>query len=302
MDPSRTSGILNLDKPRGLTSFDVVGRVRRIAGQRRVGHAGTLDPMATGVLVVCLGQATRVVPYLTDQPKAYQADVTFGVETDTYDAEGQVTGRHDADSLTADRVEQALAGFRGVVEQVPPMYSALKRGGQRLYALARAGVEVDRAPRRVVVHELRLVEWHPPVATLEIRCSKGTYVRSLAHDLGERLGVGAMLSRLVRTASGPFRIAEARTMEAVEAAYRQGWWPEVLAAPDEGLLSWPAMVVGSHTERRLRTGQPIRAASAAADRCRVYSIGGKLVALLRGQGPTWRPETVFAPEEDDAAL
>ena len=202
-------GILNLNKPRGPTSHDVIDRIRALTGIRRVGHAGTLDPLATGVLLVCIGRATRVAEYLMDSHKIYRARVRLGIATDTYDAEGQVIPSVDSvDPIEISRaeVETALVRFRGTIEQVPPMYSALKHKGEPLHKLARRGVEVKREPRQVEIPCLALTEWKPPECTLEMTCSPGTYVRALAHDLGQALGCGAHLTGLVRLASGGFRL------------------------------------------------------------------------------------------------
>ena len=210
------TGILNIDKPQGLTSHDVVARTRRLADQRRIGHAGTLDPMATGVLVVCLGRATRIVEYVTAGLKAYRARVRFGETTDTWDADGEVVKREVVGDLTLAAIEGALPQFRGRIEQVPPMYSALKHEGVPLYRLAREGVTIARKPRAVEVYDLEVREWQRPILELDVRCSKGTYVRALAHDLGQALGVGAHLSGLIRTAVGPFRLCDAVELDTLE--------------------------------------------------------------------------------------
>jgi tRNA pseudouridine55 synthase len=213
-------GIFNINKATGITSHDVVARVRRLIGQRRVGHAGTLDPLASGVLPVLVGQATRLAEYLSESGKAYRATVRFGVATTTYDAEGEVVraAPEAALALRRERIEAALPGFLGEQEQVPPIYSAIKRDGQPLYALARAGRAVTPEPRRVRIEALRIVAWQPPDLVLDVECGKGTYIRSLAYDLGERLGPGAHLAALVRTRSGPFRLVESVTLERLAAA------------------------------------------------------------------------------------
>ncbi|MBS1245788.1 MAG: tRNA pseudouridine 55 synthase, partial [Chloroflexi bacterium] len=176
-------GILVVNKPQWWTSHDVVGYIRRLTHQKRVGHAGTLDPMATGVLLVCLGRATRVAEYLMDSDKMYRAVVRLGVETDTYDAEGQVVATRPVNVDESD-LRAALAHFVGAIDQVPPMYSALKRDGKPLYQLARQGIEVERKPRRITIYDIALREWQSPDATIDVRCSSGTYIRSLAHDIG----------------------------------------------------------------------------------------------------------------------
>jgi tRNA pseudouridine55 synthase len=200
-------GVLVIDKPSGMTSHDVVDEVRRRLGTRRVGHGGTLDPDATGVLVVGVGRATRLLSYAQQAPKRYRAVATFGAATTTQDASGEVVARRPTEGLDAARVASALPHFVGTIEQLPPMVSAVKVGGRRLYERARRGEEVERRPRRVTVYALELVRFEPgvePQATLDVRCSAGTYVRTLVHDLGEALGTGAHLRALRRIAAGGF--------------------------------------------------------------------------------------------------
>ena len=250
-------GIFNLDKPAGMTSHDVVARVRRLTQQRRVGHAGTLDPAATGVLPVCVGQATRVAEYLSERGKAYRATIRFGTVTDTYDGEGQVVGTAPV-ALTEAEIAVALPSFLGPQLQVPPVYSALKRGGRPLYELARAGEAVSVAPRPIVIHALTIVAWQSPNLVLDVECGKGTYIRSLAYDLGERLGAGAHLAALIRTRSGPFALEDGITLEELEQVLADGTWTDHLYAPDEALLDRDAAILGSAGETRLRNGQLLR--------------------------------------------
>ncbi|HEX4462515.1 MAG TPA: tRNA pseudouridine(55) synthase TruB, partial [Polyangia bacterium] len=209
------NGVLVVDKPRGVTSFDIVAMTRRALGVRRVGHAGTLDPLATGVLPVCVGDATKLVPFLMGGDKEYEAEARLGVTTDTLDAEGQVTSEMDAAGIGRADVEAALAGFRGAIRQRPPMHSALKVNGQRLYDLARQGIEVDRVERPIVVHSLTLTAFESPTLALHVRCGKGTYIRSLVADLGAALGVGAHMTALRRTRVGAFTLANAVTPDAL---------------------------------------------------------------------------------------
>ena len=178
-------GILNINKPCGKTSFSMVAMVKRLTGERRVGHAGTLDPIATGVLPICLGQGTRVIEFLVDATKTYRAEIELGVTTDTYDADGRIIQRGDPSGISQDHLEAALASFCGLIRQTPPMYSAVKYQGKPLYKLARAGITVERRSRLAKIHRLELVDWQPPVATIEVVCGKGTYIRSLAYDLGQ---------------------------------------------------------------------------------------------------------------------
>ena len=290
------AGVLIVDKPAGWTSFDVVAFVRRRSGVRRVGHAGTLDPLATGVLPVCIGQATRFIEYLVDSTKTYVADVTLGVETNTYDAEGEVLQRRDTSGVTEAGIEAALERFRGEIEQTPPAYSAIKRDGVPLYKLARRGEEVTVEPRRVRVDRLALTSCEPPLLRLEVDCSKGFYVRSLAHDIGGALGVGGMLSGLRRTRVGDFGIEDATGIDALGAAFEAGTWTELLRPPDELLLRWQAAILCEDSSRRLRNGQrvrlqPLRAAT--NDRCRAYSSGGDFLGVLAAvEAGVWRPEKI----------
>ena len=295
-------GIFNVNKPPGMTSHDVVSVVRRLAGQRRVGHAGTLDPAAEGVLLICVGKATKVVEYLTNDRKSYRAAITLGVSTDTYDAEGRITKRTSSVNVGLAEIEAVLAGFRGSIVQVPPAYSAIKRAGQPLYKLARAGIEVLPEPRRVTIYRLEALAWRPPVFTLCVECSKGTYIRSLANDLGERLGCGAHLSHLLRTASGHFTLDAAATIEELGAAFGSGRAEDLLFALDEALLDYDALVVHPERSRAVTHGLSWAAGEAARARAvgergpvRVYSVEGEIVAMAeydRGSG-RWQPSKVF---------
>jgi len=217
--PAANDAVLVIDKPIGPTSFDVVRRVRRAAGLRRVGHGGTLDPAASGVLPVCLGEATKLAQFLLDADKEYTFAVCFGVETDTDDAAGAVTAQRDATAVGEAEVRRAIEPFRGPIAQVPPNYSALKRAGRPLYDYARAGEVVEVAARDVMIHALEVTSFAGPASVaFTMRCSKGTYVRALARDLGRSLGVGAHVTALRRTRSGPFSLAEARPLDEVLAA------------------------------------------------------------------------------------
>ena len=296
-EPPR-SGILNIDKPPGWTSHDVVKAVRRAAGVRRVGHAGTLDPLATGVLVVCMGSATRVIEDIQAGTKTYQARARLGIATTTYDAEGEVTSEHDASGVTLDEVEAHLDDLRGEILQRPPMYSAVRHEGKRLYELAREGIEVERQPRPVTVYELTLTEFEPPDLALEMRVSKGTYVRSIIHDLGQALGVGAHLTALKRTAVGNFTIDEAETVERVAAAFDDGWWPNITFPLDTALLHLPALIVDEDAEAAIRNGRQIDGRPPPGPdgaRVRCYSTDGRFIALMRWDGVSgrWQPDRVF---------
>ena len=292
-------GILNVNKPPGWTSFDVVAFVRRHSGVKRVGHAGTLDPAAEGVLLVCLGGATRIVEYLLATRKSYRARIRLGIVTDTYDADGEVVRSSDASSITREAVEQGLDSFRGTISQTPPMFSALKREGTPLYRHARAGREMEREAREVEVYRLELVEFDPPALTLDVDCGRGFYVRSVAHDLGERLGCGGHLEGLVRTGVGPFRVESAVDIETLREAFVDGTWTGFLLPMDTVLLEWHAAILGEENAANVRFGRALSLAAADEGRivvlpagtpCRAYSLDGRLIALLRYGGEAiWRP-------------
>jgi tRNA pseudouridine55 synthase len=291
-------GILNIDKPGGITSYRVVALVKRLSGERRVGHAGTLDPMATGVLPVCLGQATRVVEFLTDATKAYRAEIELGVTTDTYDASGNVIQRENPSGIHQEQVEAALASFRGIIQQTPPMYSAIKHQGKKLYELARAGITVERKSRPVTIYSLDIVDFQPPLVTIEVECGKGTYIRSLAHDLGQVLGCGASLKSLVRQRYGPFDIENAVSVPRLEDAFRGGGWEHFVHPMDSVLSAWPAVVVDEATEQAVRNGVSIALPlePSSGSRCRAYTADGHFLGVLRF-GPEkgqWHPEKVFS--------
>ena len=294
-------GILNVDKPASITSMDVVRRIKRASGLKRVGHGGTLDPIATGVIPVCLGQATRMMEYLIDGTREYRAEIELGVETDTYDALGKVTERKDPSSVTRQDFERSLEAFMGPIEQVPPMYSALKRQGKRLYELARAGVEVEREARKVEVMSIELLDSAPPVFTIDITCGRGFYMRSLAHDLGQELGCGAHMKSLVRRRSGPFSLADAITLEDLEHRFEDGLWQESLYAPDVVVGHMRAAIVGKNVEDMIRHGRPLPSGlripfSGPNDQCRVYGTDGRFLAILsfNASEGQWQPERVFA--------
>lgn len=290
------AGILNIDKPLGMTSHDVVSGVRRLARIRRVGHGGTLDPLATGVLVVALGVATRLLEYVTGQPKSYEAVVRLGQTSATYDAEGELSTPHGTPDLVARLsqpvLEEALEQFRGPIEQVPPMYSAVKREGRPLYELARQGVEVAREPRLVTIYELELVAWSAPDLHLRIRCSAGTYVRSLAHDLGQRLGTGAYLAALRRSAVGSFTLASAIPLDVLS--------PENFAGhvqpPDSAVGHLPSLDLDGEAAGRLRHGQrlPREDAAEGGKLARAYGPDGDFVGVVAASGEFWQPRKIFS--------
>jgi tRNA pseudouridine55 synthase len=297
------AGILNLNKPSGPTSHDVVVRIRRASRARRVGHAGTLDPGASGVLLVCLGQATRVTEYLMNSRKRYDATIRLGVATDTGDAQGKVVRRVPRIKTTRAEVEEALARFRGTLEQVPPMYSALKHEGKALYELARRGLEVQRSPRVVEIYDLRLTEWTPPTFRVSVECSRGTYVRVLAADLGEALGTGGHLERLVRVACGAYALEDAVSLHDAEQTLSGGDWSQILHPLDEPLLDFDAFIVDQETEIKIRQGREVEGPDPSSGLLsRAYSTTGRFVGLLRydRENRMWQPRKVFNADEASA--
>ena len=293
-------GILNINKPGGKTSYAIVAMVKRLTGEKRVGHAGTLDPMATGVLPICLGQATRLVEYLMDTTKTYRAEIELGIETDSFDREGVVTKRGDASGITLKQLETALNSFRGVITQIPPMYSAVKYQGKPLYELARAGINVERKSRTAKIYSLELNNWENPILNIEVNCGKGTYIRSLANDLGQLLGCGAMLKNLERSRCGIFDIKEAITPEHFEEACRGGYRESLLYPMDSILSLWETVIVGEEKAESIRNGAMITLAENTSNKvgsefCRAYTWDGSLLGILRFDTAKkqWQPEKVF---------
>ncbi len=286
-------GVLNLLKPPGMTSHDVVAFVRRTLGVKKVGHTGTLDPGVAGVLPVCVGRATRLAEFIAGSDKAYRAEITFGATTSTQDGFGEVLEEADASHLTRGDLAYALTRFHGPIEQVPPMVSAVKVGGKRLYELARQGVDVERKPRRVFIHKLQLLDFRPgprPVAYVDVVCSKGTYVRALAHDLGQFLRVGAHLSYLVRTRSGQFALADAATLEEL-AAGQAPLLPLTAALGD-----MPRVTVTGRDAARVLHGvaPPARVAHADGTTVALVADDGTLLALAEAVRGRLRLRKVFS--------
>ncbi len=287
-------GFLNIDKPLKMTSHDVVARVRRGLKVKKVGHAGTLDPLATGVLVICAGAATRLSEYVMHTQKRYTAWVRLGVTTDTYDAEGEMLLVRDASAVTRADVEQALPRFTGDIQQVPPMYSAIKQGGRKLYELARAGETVERPARPVRIESLVITDWSPPQFTLDVTCSAGTYIRSLAYDLGEALGTGAHLAGLVRTASGSFALENAVTLETLLEADD---WQRHLIPPQQALMHLPLVTLDGQQLDHIRHGRPIPAdGDTRAELAQAQDADGQFTAILKRDDDLWRPEKVFGSQ------
>lgn len=288
------SGVLVVDKPVGMTSHDVVQVIRKGTNIRRAGHTGTLDPRASGVLVVLIGPAVRLSEYVSASDKRYQAVITLGKTTDTYDEDGRVTASGPV-NITEEQFETELMKFVGEIEQVPPPYSAVKVKGRKAYEMAREGEEVELAPRMISVYSLELLEWAPPEAVIDVYCSSGTYVRSLAHDLGERLGCGATLTGLRRTKSGRFTLRDAVPLRKLNEAFIDGTWYQYLIPAAEALSDWPTIELNQEQMDAIRHGNRISADESAGPKACGVSEQGELVALLELEPETheWQPKKVF---------
>ena len=293
------NGILNVNKSSGCTSFSIVALVRRLSGEKRVGHAGTLDPAATGVLPICLGQATRITEYLHDCTKEYIALIEFGTTTDTFDREGKVTSRKDAALVTFQLIEKSLMSFQGTIQQVPPAYSAIKVKGRQSYELAREGIPVSHQPRKVKIDLIEILGFENPCLEIKIRCSKGTYIRSLANDLGEMLGCGAYLKDLTRTAYGPFTLDNAISVDDIRTARAEGNLHRLLYPVDYPLQQWDSQVATDEASREIVQGHDMRFDNVDATinhHIRVYNPEKKLLAIMKFVPETllWHPEKVFS--------
>ncbi len=290
-------GFLNINKPRGMTSHDVVAWVRQHTKTKKVGHAGTLDPMATGVLVVCWGKATRLSDYVMGHAKTYIAELTFGIETDSYDADGLIT-RRDERNIGLGNIEAILPSFRGDILQKPPMYSAIKKDGQKLYELARRGEVIDLEPRPVTISQLEVLAWDFPHCQIKVTCSAGTYIRSLASDIGQAVEVGAHLSALQRTAIGTFfRIDNALMLEDLQSAIDANNWQTHLASPRQALYDIPQLTVNDEQVQHLTQGRFLKLSSDYPPFLQAYAADGRLIALLQQHSDypdLWKPSKVFA--------
>ena len=300
--PPAANGFVNFFKPPGITSMDGLRQIKRITGQRqKVGHGGTMDPLARGVLPVCFGQATRLMDRIVGGVKRYRVEITLGVTTSTYDAEGEVVKTGDAQGVTKDMVEESLRPWIGVVQQTPPMYSALKIDGKRLYKLARAGIEVERKARPVEIHDIQIMEFATPKLVLEVECGKGTYIRSLAHDVGEALGCGGHVADLERLLCGGFPVEEAVTLEQLEEAVDSpDGWQQYLFPVDRVLMNLKSITLGRQAEEHLRHGQAVSLGrpeleAGYLEECRAYNSDGVFMALVQFDRPTntWQPVKVF---------
>ncbi len=292
---SVVSGVLVIDKPVGMTSHDVVQIVRKGTDIRRAGHTGTLDPRASGVLVVLIGPAVRLSEYISASDKRYQATIRLGAATTTYDSEGQFTQTSQDVDVTEEQFNEALDSFVGEIEQVPPPYSAVKVKGRRAYEMSRKGEEVDLKPRKINVYSLEMLEWAPPEAVVDVYCSSGTYVRSLAHDLGQKLGCGAHLVGLRRTKSGRFTLRDAVPLRRLRDAFASGEWYKYLIPAAEALADWPMVELDPDQVELVRHGHRIPADGDAKGWAHGVSMQGDLVALLEYDPEVgeWQPRKVF---------
>ncbi|MFZ6020454.1 MAG: tRNA pseudouridine(55) synthase TruB [Chloroflexota bacterium] len=294
-NPNNTiSGVLVVDKPVGYTSHDIVQIIRRGTGIRRAGHTGTLDPRASGVLVVLLGPAVRLSEYVSASDKRYQAVIQLGTTTDTYDADGQILTNNPV-NITEEQFVAALQSFIGEIEQVPPPYSAVKVKGRKAYEMAREGEEIDLQPRKITVYSLELLEWAPPEAVIDVYCSSGTYIRSLANDLGKMLGCGAHLVGLRRTKSGRFTLRDAVPLRKLKEAFEQGNWYQYVIPAAEALSDWPSVELTSEQVEAVRHGHRIPGKAGIGKMTRGISEQGELIALLEFDPATseWQPKKVF---------
>ncbi len=293
------SGVLVVDKPIGLTSHDVVQIIRRGTGIRRAGHTGTLDPRASGVLVILIGPAVRLSEFVSASDKRYQATIHLGSSTDTYDSEGEIvesnTPRVSVDEISEEYFNEVLQRFVGEIEQVPPPYSAVKVQGKKAYEMAREGEEVDLSPRIIKVYSLDVLEWAPPEVVIDVYCSSGTYVRSLANDLGKELGTGAHLVGLRRTKSGRFTLRDAVPLRRLQEAFDAGNWYRYLIPAAEALADWPMVELDADQVELIRHGHRIPAEPNQKGWARAITQQGDLVALLEVDEATqeWQPRKVF---------
>ena len=287
------SGFLNINKPCGPSSHDIISQLRRITGIRRIGHTGTLDPLATGVLPVCIGRATRLSEYLFGADKRYRAWIRLGESTNTYDSEGESLVRADCSHVTRVDIEVTLALFLGEVCQTVPRFSAVKRGGRKLYEMARKGEEFTPPSRTVQIHELHLLAWQPPDLNLDILCSAGTYIRSLAHDIGQQLAVGAHLTALERVTSGFFHLVNAIPPEYLE---RSPDWTAALIPPHLPFAAWLQLDLTVEESIAIRNGRPIKQKQPYTDDQQAITLyKGQLVAIVKALDSAWKPIKVLQP-------
>jgi tRNA pseudouridine55 synthase len=293
-------GVLNISKPSGATSMDVVRSIKKWTKQKRVGHGGTLDPLATGVLPICFGKATRLMEYLVDSPKTYHTRLKLGITTDTYDIDGEVTSTKDPSYVTQQMLEDVLGSFMGNLEQVPPMYSALKHEGTRLYKLARDGIEIERPSRSVRIDSIIMTTWDPPFFEIKVQCGKGMYVRSLSHDIGELLKCGATVVALTRLQSGPFHLNESVSLETIQQTITtNASWISYIKPADLLVQHLQHTVVTEGRESLIKNGRPFSLENIELVDLerpwRIYGLAGNFLAIATYDKSTglWHPSKVL---------
>ena len=281
-------GIINVYKEKGFTSHDVVAKLRGIVGQKKIGHTGTLDPDATGVLPVCLGKATKLCDLLTDKNKTYEAVLLLGKTTETQDITGEVLEEKSTEALTEEKVREAIEGFIGDYEQIPPMYSALKVNGKKLYELAREGKVIERKARPVKILDIQILEIDLPKVRMEVSCSKGTYIRTLCHDIGEKLGCGGCMESLIRTRVSTFRIEDAKTLDEIETLKQEGKLAELLVPIDAMFPFYPKITVKDDWKAFAKNGNPLdlkmlkeACGQDEETQVRLYDESGKFIAIYQ---------------------
>lgn len=303
------NGILNIFKEKGYTSHDVVARLRGIIGQKKIGHTGTLDPEAEGVLPVCLGRATKVCDMLTDRDKTYETVLLLGQSTDTQDIWGKITGCHSVDHLREEEIQSCIHGFIGEYDQIPPMYSALKVGGKKLYELAREGKTVERKSRKVMIYDIRISKIDIPFVSMEVKCSKGTYIRTLCSDIGDRLGTGGCMQKLLRTRAGQFLIQDSLKLEDVDKAVKDGMLHQILIPVDRIFADLDEITVNEKssslayngnilTAEDLKSGFPELTSGTAY---RIYDTAGCFIGIFRSTPDNrclLKPEKMFLDPEN----
>lgn len=288
------NGLLIVNKPVGPTSHDIVYKVRKWSGERRVGHTGTLDPLASGVLIICLGTATRISEYILHSDKRYTAVVRLGQSTATYDSQGTILEQRPVD-LTRTQIDQALERFRGTINQTPPSYSAIQIGGKRAYEMAREGEEVELKPRTVTIHALEVLSWKSPDLTVDITCSSGTYIRSIANDLGAALGCGGHIAGLTRTATGPFTLDDAHDLDELQNLRPLGFL-QLMRPTEDALLQWPEIRLDVEGATRIQHGNPVPLTGGHTSGLgRAYDPRGRLVAIVEVdlEHNEWKPKKVL---------
>ena len=291
-------GILNVNKPEDRTSFSIIGQLRRLSRVKQIGHTGTLDPFASGVLPVCFGQACKISRFISGANKAYTAVIELGTTTDTFDRDGTVTSKKELENITTAMVEKALDSFRGNIEQIPPAYSAIKIGGRKSYSIARSGSEVLHKPRSITITSIEPVHFKFPLVTIKVECSKGTYIRSLANDLGQLLGCGAYLKELTRTRCGVFTVENAMSIEKLEEAFKKDKWQQLLQPLDFALSGWDKIELDDNSLKALLDGNGIdldRQPLKPGEFIRAYNTAGRMTAILKYDEThqDWRHEKFF---------